>query len=330
MGYEIERNITYGQTIIDFINAETTDEGCLKLIENIKNLQGFSAHFINKARKGFPFLSTYTSVPEREKKLFDLLFKEKKLLNKVGGSLAYIMAEFISYDPHKKTLTYSLAPPIAPMNSKKIEYSEPCEELISDLEKKLTKEFSLLGDVYPEYKNWHFEEAYELAKVGKAIIELTNTISETRYFEIKDMSDNYAKIISGHKSIQKHQKALGKILTTIVNGKNPFRTKLFKRFIQEYNKFCKVKVSCSSAGFLFSELLVPGEDSYLNFEMKEGSESDQWFEPYRMATIYSLIEFFRSLGSNEWKKIKECPYCNKLFIAKDTRRNKCYSNDCCN
>jgi hypothetical protein len=42
---------------------------------------------------------------------------------------------------------------------------------------------------------------------------------------------------------------------------------------------------------------------------------------------YSLISF---LASNDRRKIKKCPYCEMFFIAKDTKRKKCYEAICKN
>lgn len=323
-----ERERLYGQAIVDFINAETTDDACLGLIKHIKKVQGFSSSFRTKAVNAFPLLSTYTSLPKPEKMLFDHIHKEKELISKVGGTLAYIMAELKSYDPAKKTLTYLTAPPIDPMNSGNVESSELVEELISDLEKKLFKEFGLLGDIYPEYKDWKFREANELVKVGQGILDLKRTIPKARYSEINELSKVYFKILSGHKQIQEHQRILEKIFSSIVKGNIPFKTNIFKRFLQEYNRYCKVEIRSSPEGYLYNEMLFPNEDNFISLHVNEKSEEDPWFEPYRIATVFYLVEFVKSLRDNGWKNVKRCPYCTHFFIAKSVRRQRCYSESC--
>ena len=140
------------------------------------------------------------------------------------------MANLISYDPEKMTLTYSVAPTIYPVNGKNVDGSESREELISDLEKRLMKDLGQLGDIYPEYKDWRFNEAYELVKVGKGMLDLKRTITESRYDEIKGLSGTYSNILSGHKKIQEHQRAIKKIMDTIANGKMPSESNLIERF----------------------------------------------------------------------------------------------------
>jgi len=40
---------------------------------------------------------------------------------------------------------------------------------------------------------------------------------------------------------------------------------------------------------------------------------------------YSLTEF---LLKNDRRKLKQCPHCQKFFIAKDIKRKRCYSDEC--
>ena len=290
----MERHILYERIIVDFINAEDTDAACSGLIENVTKVQGFSPHFVKKARERFPFLERYDSLPENEKMLFDLFHKEQSLLNKVGGVLAYIMAELITYDPYKKTLTYSLAPPVAPINSKDLDFSEPQEELISDLEERLMTEFRLLGDVYPEYKDWKFREADDLVQVGINIFELKQTLSDSRYEEIKGLSADYPVILSGHRKILEHQKKLKKVLDHIQRGKNLQRSGTIEGFLQDYNKLCKVEVSASPDGDVYNKMIFPDEESFLHLDVNGGTNDAPWFEPYRVITVFFLVEFLRS------------------------------------
>jgi hypothetical protein len=292
-----ERDRIIKQTIVDFIDAETTDDACLKLIESIEKIQPFSSHFVEKARGAFPLLSNYTALPKNEKMLFDLFHEENKLLTKVGGTLAFIMANLISYDPVKKTLTYIITPTIDPMNSKNVDFSEPKEELISDLEKKLKKELSLLGDIYPEYEDWSFREAYELVKVGKGMLDLKKTITESRYADIKRLSEIYSKVLSGHKKIQEHQGDLKKIMDEVVNGKISSESNKMNDFIDDYNNSCNVAVRLSPAGYLFNAMTFPTEDNFITLNIAEEADDGPWFEPYRIATIFCLIEYFRSINT---------------------------------
>lgn len=55
-GAMTERERQYGQLVVDFVNAETTDEAGLNYIENIHEIFNYSPKFIKKAKKSFPLL----------------------------------------------------------------------------------------------------------------------------------------------------------------------------------------------------------------------------------------------------------------------------------
>ena len=40
---------------------------------------------------------------------------------------------------------------------------------------------------------------------------------------------------------------------------------------------------------------------------------------------YSIWQF---LSNNDRRKLKQCPYCEKFYIAKDIKRQRCYSKKC--
>ena len=65
--------------------------------------------------------------------------------------------------------------------------------------------------------------------------------------------------------------------------------------IEDYNNSCNVSVRLSPAGYLFNAMTFPTEDSFINLNIGEGTDDGPWFEPYRIATIFCLIEYFRSI-----------------------------------
>lgn len=80
----------------------------------------------------------------------------------------------------------------------------------------------------------------------------------------------------------------------------------------------------------FSEWLVSVKELFLSFdEFQSGFLGNSYHALNNFIfaiASYSLTEF---LVSNDRRKIKYCPYCEKFFIAKDIKRkNCCYSNDC--
>jgi len=77
--------------------------------------------------------------------------------------------------------------------------------------------------------------------------------------------------------------------------------------------------------------IVPNSNRKLPF--KETVEQVNWlvyerneFNSYILQVAgYTLADF---LMNNDRRKLKKCPYCKTFFIAKDIRRQRCYSDDC--
>jgi hypothetical protein len=72
--------------------------------------------------------------------------------------------------------------------------------------------------------------------------------------------------------------------------------------------------------------------TYLTMGFKEyvfySEHANSWhaFNEYlNSIAYYSLTEF---LLHNDRRKLKKCPYCDLFFVAKDIKRQKCYSDDC--
>jgi hypothetical protein len=130
--------------------------------------------------------------------------------------------------------------------------------------------------------------------VGKEMHDLKKTTTESRYAEIKALSGIYSEIVSGHKKIMRHQKDIKKIMENAAHGKILSESSILDKFLNDYNMFCKVKVRLSPAGYVFNEMTFPGEEDFTALTISEGSENAAWFEPYRLTTIFYLVEWFRS------------------------------------
>ena len=54
MKQDKEKKRLFGQLIVDFVNAKTSDEACLKLLENVNKALDFSPLFYNHSRQQIP------------------------------------------------------------------------------------------------------------------------------------------------------------------------------------------------------------------------------------------------------------------------------------
>jgi hypothetical protein len=68
---------------------------------------------------------------------------------------------------------------------------------------------------------------------------------------------------------------------------------------------------------------IPRYASFIDSDDRGGLAFRRLFFDFMVG--FSLTEF---LLNNDRRKIKNCPYCKKFFIAKDVKRVRCYSREC--
>jgi hypothetical protein len=77
-----------GQTILDFANAENTDEACFEHFENIQNIMKFSPNFQERAKKFYPFYAMPGPPPKPVKEDYDeLSCEEAELIKRLEDKL---------------------------------------------------------------------------------------------------------------------------------------------------------------------------------------------------------------------------------------------------
>ena len=71
-----EKSKQYEKFVLEFVNAKTSDEIFLDLLDNIGEICDFSPQFKEKVRQAFPTRKSFSSLPKVEKRLL-LLFSQK-------------------------------------------------------------------------------------------------------------------------------------------------------------------------------------------------------------------------------------------------------------
>lgn len=70
----------------------------------------------------------------------------------------------------------------------------------------------------------------------------------------------------------------------------------------------------------------------MDYKVKGGILTEEWmngeiYDPVQLTPVLvGLIDFLHN--PRKLKKLKRCPFCQKFFIAKDAKREKCYANKC--
>ncbi len=127
------------------------------------------------------------------------------------------------------------------------------------------------------------------------------------------------------KEIDKIQSSLISLFKYLSSEKSLYKNEYFRRILSNYGYYPGVKRYSINADGSIKVIDYFSEEKY--FEEYPDFSIDDFRSPLpceRFITI-SSCELLLNGGRHH---IKECPYCEKFFIAKDTKRQRCYSREC--
>jgi hypothetical protein len=117
----------------------------------------------------------------------------------------------------------------------------------------------------------------------------------------------------------KRHKVFESVLTQIANGTPLREIDGMGNIIDEVNKNKPIKTFRVETNKRGTDIIVEREIWGLLTHKNEGDRL------YHLA-CHSLVYFLKVRDSI--KRLKQCPYCKIFFIAKDTKKDFCYSNEC--
>jgi hypothetical protein len=304
----------YGQLLVDFANAGSTDEAGLKYFENVQKVFGFPSKFTDKAKANFPTINNFhSSLTDREMQCFKLILEKKniemEILSAIGG-------EFLDYDIYSQSF-YIREAFVADSEN------DLYKDNIESPEKKITIEE--LKEIIQTDRNrpGHSLEQKsalkilpKLIRIGKNIFAFKD-ISEVRYKELSECDTHYEDLISEHWHIENTQKSLKLLLDEIIKSPLLSDSKMLKEILLRYNETPKFKVYLSDDGTIKDKPF--SEDFFLNRENIPFYDYGKQF--YSGPISYCVVEFFKDLKNIKY--LKKCKQCKAFIIIGHIGRQFC-------
>lgn len=305
----------YGQLIVDFANAVSTDEAGLGYFENIQKVFGFPPQFIDKAKTNFPTLYGFnSSLTDPEMQCFNLILEKMDIEREI---LSAINGEFLEYNIYSKSFH---------IRESSVDQSEDgmwedhgnaeskCREFsVADI-----KEMVRMDHADPGYKSRQKNVSKilpELIKLGKQILAVKG-LSKERRKELSQREPYYRNLDAEHWHIENIQINLKMLLDEILENHPLSNSNMFKRILLRYNEIPKSEAYLSYDGTIkdyspFGEaLFLSRENIPLDLELI-----------YNGPISYCVVEFFR--GFNNIKYLKKCKKCNDFIITRHIGRQFC-------
>jgi hypothetical protein len=289
-----------GQIIIDFVNAETTDEACLKHSENIQKLFGFSPDSTKMIKERFPSISSLTPPPRTP------------------------IAEIQIPDPYSVDITpcFATLPGVSRVHTLADELGSELSEEIEDLRRQDRETLeSLREKLHSGGDDSWVERCLYLIDTGKwrmlysnyveSIVEKIGDISVGDHIADLERIRTRAQTLALHGRIYRAQYILEGILEDVVKGCQLDEIRGFSDVIEIYNNLPKGKADFDNSSSLIKLPLIDERDYKIH-------SSTNFYGRLREDLAYCLIEFL--IIEKSRKSLGKCDVCLKFFIHPTSKR----------
>lgn len=332
--------------IVDFVNAQTAEEAGETFIHDIQKFFNFPVQYMSASQKIFPEIRKFLdalSLPEKD--LFELFkkeFKSLEIMERQSGrlsfhgygddlenyrpgetrSICFDTSALPSYCEEDVFVDFKISES-QEQNRKNLEhlfYKHHCNDNMSD------DGFKLLNIQFVDSILRHVD-------IGNKMLEILHTkksVSIKRYKQIQKMAYHYFQYLEKeYLHIEETRRDLQNYLDSMIK-KMPGDKKILKRYLSLYNQ------TKFSGLYLSEKGRIEEQTSFVEPEMFLNRSSSQYVSAtsphfscecmYHKIIAYCLVQFLQNDVYR--KRLKRCPYCNLFFIAKNSKRKRCYEKNC--
>jgi len=321
----------HGKLLVDFANAEDTDEACLSFLSNIPTLFSATHKAVDQIKKTFPLLGSGSGLPGgSDQELLELLLEKKRLIAELNERFSEINYAIDDYDPLKSTLSLM-----------SLDWERGAVDPLQEGETLDTENFDnggflqtfkMLGlsivdgpvtikiDAIKEEVETRMgantlAQINQLARVGHTISELMTGADKERFNDLNTISEESQKIIKLHKKIENIQTECKKLLNPVIAGHSLNQNPALSHFLAIYNDMQINRITIGDNDGLIQVLPI-NENIFLDVK-----EIGDWYDVLLHTLAYCVVGFFESRRAK--KNLRNCLQCEKYFIAKQGNQKFC-------
>jgi len=285
-----ERHRLLGQLVVNFANAETTDNACLRLFDSMLDILGFKPDFAEQIKKRFPAI-TNMSPPFRTEaaEYKDLISQEAEIIGRLSRRFTFpgSLFDLKGVDRYEETLTF------------------------------LQLDYMSFGP-----------DDYDINVVDEKQVKIDNVKELIKIYKDKSVKDEIAqldsiwtrfKIIEVHKDIRKMQENLRCLLDSIQQNANFCEIPHLLDYLERYNALQKSKLLLVDANIFVRTPPINEGDYMINRPV-------EWLKRIQDDLAYCLIEFL--IPEENRRYINKCRKCQKFYVSKTIRPSKFCSDKC--
>jgi hypothetical protein len=323
-----------GDAVVDFINADSTDEACLSLIPKIQIEYGFSSNFTKNARNTFPFLEHITDdLQQWQKRIIDLHFNywaEESLIEEAVWNLMLLFWEY-DFSKDKLILQNELDGKLVRIPLKDVDKN------FNKIEKKIINSCPENALAEPWKNTLQGFELYDhiskMRMFAKLISKAGDDISIEQEKEIRSLLKN--DLLRAHSEIHYRQVIIKIIINRAIYGVRLDRYGPLNHLIDSYERSISLTIEILPDGNLQFKDPVQRKEFFTQYYKPptEQDENRNYFmvgaknlDAYISAIYHFFVEFLKPF--NNINRFHHCKNCNKYFISQTKRKAIFCSKKC--
>lgn len=326
----------FGQFIVDFVNADGTEEAVLSCFRNLQQHFAFPPDFSEIVKILFPSIDVLSvMLNSDDKKLLEQIIEKNTIIKRLNEQFQSINYAIENYDPLSKTVnlmsldwnrdTNGGLPETIPAGREDVDGGGFLQTLkllgLSIVDGPVTiKIDAIRSEIEALLGKQASDQINRLTEVGHNIDELIIDIDEGRYEELNLLAEEHREVIDFHYKIEDIQTDIRQILDMEIEGKPFNEIPAFATYLEIYNTTGLHRLIIDGKNRLIAQSPI-NEHKYLTIKEVKG-----WLEVLRVDTAFCLIEVLKSVKSR--KRLKKCLTCSSYFMARQPHIQKFCSRQC--
>ena len=326
----------FGHLLVDFINADGTENALQSFLYNLHSHFSFSTDFYERVKHLFPSINIFAAALNKDEyTLLELILMKSRIVEKLNDQFKLINYSIKNYDPFSRTLSLmSLECNRATVGKREKEGAMgPAESNGSGFLQTLNllglsiadgpvsiKIDAIKGEIEELLGPLAAGQLTNLIEAGHAIEEVIPELPAGKYEALHSLAEEHRELLDFHKKVGELQADCKEILRMVIGGRPYHDIPALDAFLEIYNSADYQKLIIADRNRLVAVFQID-ERNYFEIRQIEG-----WLDALQKVIAYFLIEFLRS-GKNI-NYLKQCRTCSRYFLARQPKRQKYCSKAC--
>ena len=320
----------FGNLLVDFINADGTENALHSFLYNLRYHFSFSADFYERVKNLFPSINIFAASLNREEyKLLELILMKNRIVEKLNDQFKLINYGIENYDPFSRTISLMSLEwdrdtvdkgqkdgGIGPAEQKGGGFLQTLNLLgLSIVDGPVSIKIDAIKSEIEELLGpLAAGQITNLIEAGHAIEELIAGLPAGKYEALHSLAEEHRELLGFHKKVGGLQSDCEETLRMLMGGRPYHDIPALVAFLEIYNTAHYQRLIIADRNRLVAVFPI---DERKYFAIRE---IDGWLDALQKVIAYCLIEFLKS-GKNI-KYLKKCRTCSRYFIARQPKIQK--------